>query len=196
MASTATEGEDHFPSLEAHDGYMTSPSSTRQRRRVDEVFFQEADDEPVKAYVAYNSEAGRQKIVNLVKKNQQLNKDALSPEQAGLMALDVDDDEDNLDDIQTMAVNLTKSQLRSLQDDDDGTDIGPIEKVETVSLLGESVSYGIGLAAGAAIPTNSKVSGDCRKSNAFKVAIIDSGIGRTADAGIVGGEDTAAASLA
>lgn len=127
----------------------------QQHRRVDEIFRAEDDDESVHAFVEYFSPLGRKHIENLIKGGKGNNV------------------EEDLDEIQTMSVTMKKKELRDLQND---PGIGLIEKEEMVYLLSEKIPYGLTLTNGVGIPSASAPTGACNNPNAFKVALIDSGV--------------------
>lgn len=152
---------------------MNLEGETRQpqRRLVDDMFRELKDDQLVHAFVKFNDPDGRKRI-------QKMPSYTL--------------DEDFSDEIQTMSITMTKQELRTMEND---VSIGYIERSDepVVHLLGhenevvkdepaaqrdlqEKIPYGIKMIDGIGVPRKKAPTGACKNPNAFKLAIVDSGI--------------------
>jgi len=141
----------------------------RRRRLVEETFADEGDDDLLRVFVGYTSGEGRKRV------EEALLGDETEGGSATATAIDRRRD---FDSIGAVAVQLTKSKLKELEQD---SNIKYIERDEIVYALnfdwgGETVPYGISLSdAIDGIPsgfgTASSSGGNCSDPNTFKVAI-------------------------
>jgi hypothetical protein len=124
------------------------------KRKVEHLFSDKGEDELIQVFVGYKSEKGLANVQSM----------ASNPSKG------------DFTEIRATLVKMTKRQMRELEKDQD---IEYIEPDYTRRAMADFVPYGINLIQGTSkfpVPSNRVAAKSCNNPNAFRVAIIDSGI--------------------